>query len=38
MRMLGRNMAFLIKAIHQTEQADIQPAPPEPTVYTNFIR
>lgn len=38
MRTLGRNMAFLIKAIRQAEHAVIEPAPPEPRVYTNFIR
>ncbi len=38
MRNLGHNMAFLIKAIRSADQAGIRPAPPEPTIYTNFIR
>ncbi len=38
MRNLGHNMAFLIKAIRSANQAGDRPAPPEPTVYTNFIR
>ena len=38
MRTLGRNMAFLIKAIRRAEQAGIRPARLEPTVYTNFVR
>ncbi|WP_321971330.1 flavodoxin family protein [Paratractidigestivibacter sp.] len=38
MRTLGHNMAFLIKAIHQAEQAGVQLAQPEPRVYTNFVR
>ncbi len=37
-RALGHNMAFLIKAINQAEQAGVKLAPPEPRVYTNFIR
>ena len=38
MRTLGRNMAFLIKAINQAEQAGIGPTRLEATVYTNFVR
>lgn len=38
MRVLGGNMAFLIKAILFAREAGITPPKQEPTVYTNFIR
>ena len=38
MRLLGRNMAWLIKAIDAAKQNGINHPDPEPKEYTNFIR
>ncbi|MGN0846590.1 MAG: flavodoxin family protein [Kiritimatiellia bacterium] len=38
MRILARNMAYLLKCREAAEKAGIWPPEPEETVYTNFIR
>lgn len=38
MRVLGRNMAYLLKCIEAGKRAGVTPPAPEPRVFTNFIR
>jgi len=38
MRVLGKNMAWLLKSIEAGKQAGIKPPEPETRIYTNFIR
>ena len=38
MRVLGKNMAYLLKALDAAKQAGIPLPEPEPSVRTNFIR
>lgn len=38
MRFLGRNMAYLLKALRMARDAGMEPPAQEPTTYTNFIR
>ena len=38
MRTLGRNFAFVLRAMHQAEEQGLERPDPEPRVWTNFIR
>ncbi|MCL2368217.1 MAG: flavodoxin family protein [Oscillospiraceae bacterium] len=38
MRVLGRNMAWLLRSIAAGKAAGVEPPPPEPVIFTNFIR
>lgn len=38
MRVLGRNMAYLLKCVEAGKQVGVTPPAPEPRVFTNFIR
>lgn len=38
MRVLGRNMAYMLKCIEAARKAGVEPPEKEPAIFTNFVR